>query len=556
MKLAKSFRTVNFQCSNVTRPVWLPGFLILSLLSSLHSAESTISASRPNILFFFADDWGRYASLYADSRNPSINDIVKTPNFDRIGREGVVFENAFMHVSSCTPSRASLVTGRYFWNCGSNAFLHAGASDWSSHENPFPKMTKFPDLLRESGYHARKSQKTLDFIASKPSPREKDIPTVKYQRYGTYVSDATDDDDRARRITETLEHPRLEMRHVLQGREAGQPFFFIYGTINVHRPYRADSGHKLWGIDPDSLKGRLPKFLPDVDDVRRDFADYLGEVQAADAMLGVILAELETAGELDKTLIILSGDNGIPGIPRGKTNCYDLSVRAPLMVRWPAAIKAGRRVEDFVSLIDVGPTLLEVAGLPVPAEMTGRSFHRQLTSEASGWIDAQRDWVVLGRERHVDSARVGNFPYPMRAIRTREYLYIRNFKPDRWPVGDPDNVAQYAEWNDTVRHAKGPYRDIDESLTKAWLLQHRTETDVANAIELTLNRRPSEELYGIASDPDQLRNFASDPAMADLKKTLSDRLQATLEQSHDPRITDAFDQLPYVSTSEKVRKKK
>jgi uncharacterized sulfatase len=510
--------------------------------------------NRPNILFFFADDWGRYASIYADSKNPSVNDVIKTPNFDRIGREGVVFQNAFVHVSSCTPSRASLTTGHYFWNCGSQAFLHAGASDWSSHENPFPKMTKFPDLLRESGYYARKSQKTIEFTQSAPGSGEKTVPNVKYQRYGQYVSGATNEADRVNRVAEVLEHPRMEMRRVLRGRDSGQPFFFIYGTINVHRPYSADSGSELWNIDPDLMRNRLPKFLPDVEDVRRDFADYLGEVQAADAMLGTMLAELEVAGELDKTLVILSGDNGIPGVPRGKTNCYDLAVRAPLILRWPAGIPAGRRVEDFVSLIDIGPTLLELTGLTVPSEMNGRSFLRQLRSDDSGWIDPNRDWVVIGRERHVDGARHGNLPYPMRAIRTPEHLYIHNFKPDRWPVGDPDNIERFADWGDIERHTNGPYRDIDESLTKAWLINNRVSAEAASIIDLTLNRRPPEELYALSSDPDQLRNLAADPTNASTKQVLSKRLSAILERSHDPRLKDAFDKLPYVST-EIIKKK-
>ncbi len=355
----------------------------------------------PNILFFFVDDWGRYAGIYSDPKLPSPNDIIKTPNIDRIGREGVVFNHAFVPVSSCGPCRASLATGRYFWNCGSGAFLNGKASDWKGQVDPFPQMVKFPDLLRDNGYLAFKSVKTMDFTESKVPRTEPGSPKVKYQRYGLYVSAAKDDKERPRRIRETLDHPSFEMRRVLKSAQATtQPFFFIYGTINVHRPWKADSGRNLWGIDPDSLKGRIPKFLPDVADVRRDFADYLGEVQAADAMLGVMLAELEAAGELDNTLVILSGDNGIPGIPRGKTNCYDLSASAPMLVRWPKGIPAGRRVDDFVSVMDIGPTLLEVAGVNVPEEMDGRSFFPQLTSKKNGWVDPQRDSVVLGRELH------------------------------------------------------------------------------------------------------------------------------------------------------------
>ncbi|MBC9867821.1 MAG: sulfatase-like hydrolase/transferase [Opitutae bacterium] len=118
-----------------------------------------------------------------------------------------------------------------------------------------------------------------------------------------------------------------------------------------------------------------------MEDVRRDFADYLGEVLALDLMLGVMLAELEAAGELDDTLVILSGDHGIPGVPRGKTECYNLGIQAPLLMRWPGHIQPGRRVDDFVSLMDLGPTLLELAEADVPDSMTGRSFFEQIKSK-------------------------------------------------------------------------------------------------------------------------------------------------------------------------------
>ena len=521
--------------------------LPLLILTVLGGTLLGATPPRPNILFFFVDDWGRYASLYANPQQPSLNDIVKTPNFDRIGREGVVFENAFVPVSSCGPCRASLATGRYFWNCGSGAFLNGKASDWKNTENPFTTMTKFPDLLRESGYFARKQVKTISFTESKKTKADAAVPKVDYQRYGLYVSEVTDDADREKRIEETLNHPRYEMRRVVQAAaEVKQPFFFIYGTINVHRPYTPDSGERLWGIDPKTLKGLVPRFLPDVEDVWRDFADYLGEVQAADAMLGVMLDELEKAGQLDNTLVIISGDNGIPGIPRGKTNCYDLSVRAPMMVRLPGTIPAGRRVNDFVSVMDVGPTLLDLAGLPVPEEMNGRSFLPQLTSEASGWIDQSRDWVVVGRELHFHTARDGSLPYPMRAIRTRDHLYIKNFKPDRWPNGAPYNLDDKSTADDYEKLEEAPYRDLDASLTKSWLIDNRSATDAKDAIELTLGKRPPAELYAVGADPDALVNLADDAASLAVKEDLAQRLMSVLETTHDPRLTDDFDRAPYV----------
>jgi uncharacterized sulfatase len=523
-----------------------PGLFALLIASGLCS-NMFAAPARPNILFFFVDDWGRYAGICADPARPSVNDVLKTPHFDRVGREGVVFDNAFVPVSSCSPCRASVATGRYFWNCGSGAFLNGKVSDWKGHPDPITTLSKFPDLLREGGYLARRSGKTIGFTESKSTAAEKQVPRVEYQRYGTYVSAASDAADRRRRHEEVLNHPRQEMRRVLRAREPGQPFFFIYGTINVHRPFVAGSGEALWGLRPDQLKGRLPQFLPDVDDVRRDFADYLGEVQAADAMLGALLAELEAAGELDRTLVILSGDNGIPGIPRGKTNCYDLSVRAPLLVRWPQGIPAGRRVEDFVSLMDVGPTLLELAGRPVPAEMDGRSFLRQLTSRQSGWIDPQRDFVILGRELHHHYARDGNLPYPTRAIRTRDFLYIRNFKPDRWPNGAPHNVDDLALAADYARHEEAPYRDMDASLTKSWLLAHRAEPEAGRLLELTMGKRPAEELYALAADPDSLRNLAAEPSRTEIRRKLAAQLDAVLRETADPRLTDAFDRPPWVA---------
>ncbi|MEM6690791.1 MAG: sulfatase-like hydrolase/transferase [Planctomycetota bacterium] len=122
--------------------------LLTLLLLSAFASNSLGAESKPNIFFFFADDWGRYASIYADSQNPSLNDVIQTPNIDRIAREGVLFNNAFVPVASCGPCRASLATGRYFWNCGTGAFLNAKNSRWQGQDNPFVSLPKFADLLR------------------------------------------------------------------------------------------------------------------------------------------------------------------------------------------------------------------------------------------------------------------------------------------------------------------------------------------------------------------------------------------------------------------------
>ena len=523
-----------------------PTFYFTILLCLCHpSANAT---ERPNILFFFADDWGRYASIYSDPQAPSLNDVIKTPNIDRIANEGVLFRNAFVPVASCGPCRASLATGRYFWNCGSGAFLNGKASNWNGHKNPFKTLPKFVDLLAEDGYYVRKSLKTFAFNPSPQGAQARKVPKTGYQRYGLYVGTASDDAEIRKRRAQVLDHPRSEMQRVLAGQPKDQPFFFVYGSINAHRPYVADSGKNLWNIDPDRLKGLIPKFLPDVDDIRRDFSDYLGEIEALDAMLGAMLTELESSGQLDNTIIVLSGDHGIPGVPRGKTNCYDLAIRAPLMIRYPKLIAPKRSVDDFVSLMDIGPTLLELAGVGVPTSMDGQSFKNQLTDHRSGWIDQHRDEVIVGRELHFHSAREGNLPYPMRAIRTPDFLYIRNFKPRRWPMGAPRGLDGETPptYEQLHQNTAVTMSDLDASLTKAWLITHRNEPDVRPLFDLTLNLRPKEEIYDLRVDPDQQNNLIHDSNYREKRLELSERLMSVLKETNDPRLTDAFDQPPYV----------
>ena len=527
--------------------------LKLSLLSLVFSGGLTIchaADERPNILFFFADDWGRYASIYSDPETPSLSDVLDTPNIDRIGKEGVVFENAFVNVASCGPCRASLATGRYFWNCGSGAFLKGKEGDWKGQDNPFRTLPKFVDLLRESGYYAQRSQKTFSFKPSKPTKNWTAFGKVPYERYGLYVGTAANEEERKKRHDEVVTNSRKEMQRMLEATPEDKPFFFVFGSINVHRPYTPDSGANLWDIAPDSLQGLIPPYLPDEHDIRRDFSDYLGEVQALDLMLGAMLEELERSGQLDNTVVILSGDHGIPGVPRGKTNCYDLATRVPMIVRWPAGIPAGRRVEDFVSVTDVGPTLLELAGVETAGPMDGRSFLPQLTSGKSGWIDPARDYVVIGRERHVPSARPGALPYPMRAIRSKDYLYIRNFKPERWPQGYP---GVFAETDDSAalyelgKETRGGYSDLDGSLTKAFLMAHRTSSEAADAISLTLKQRPSEELYDSTVDPHHMKNLATDPGSRATLESFQNRLDKLMQDTEDPRLIDAFDREPWVA---------
>jgi uncharacterized sulfatase len=340
----------------------------------------------------------------------------------------------------------------------------------------------------------------------------------------------------------------------LADRKEGQPWLYWFGPTTVHRQWVKGSGKALWGIDPDSLKGKLPAFLPDVPQVREDFADYLGEIQAYDAYIGVLLKKLEEARELDNTLIVISGDHGAPGFPRGKCNLYDFGVGVTLAARWPGG-KGGRVVDDFVNLMDLAPTFIEAGGGKLPTGMNGKSLLNVLKSEKSGQVDPERFYVVTGRERHVAAARAGYVPYPHRALRTREFLYIRNFKPDRWPMGDPRDGATAAQVEKTTFVT---FADMDASPTKAWLVANRDDPKVKPYHDLAFAKRPGEELYDVRKDPDQVKNVADDAAYADAKAQLSKRLMKLLEEAGDPRVTGdkmKFERSPFTDPNPAAKKK-
>ncbi len=357
---------------------------------------------------------------------------------------------------------------------------------------------------------------------------------------------------------------RANFRAFLKDRRPGQPICYWFGPTNCHRKWIRGSGKVLWGLDPDDLEGKLPPFLPDTKLVREDFCDYLGEVQAFDASLGVLLEELKRIGELDDTLIVVSGDHGAPGFPRGKCNLYDFGVHVALAVRWGKKVPPGRKIDDFVNLMDLAPTFLHCAGLTPPDVMTGRSFLDVLTSDKTGQVDASRDYVVVGRERHVAAARTDNLPYPQRAIRPKDFLYIRNFKPDRWPMGTAAGFGQprgpFPTYEQLEQNTFGAFGDLDASPTKAWIVTHRGDPGMKKYFDFAFGRRPAEELYDLRKDPHQMHNVAGDRAYRQTRKKISARLMSVLKETGDPRVMgdgSTFDKPPYSGKiRRKMRKKK
>jgi len=296
-------------------------------------SESAPTTQRPNIVFAFADDWGRYAGAYAPHEGPqSLNALIQTPNFDRVAREGVIFTNAFVPAPSCTPCRSSVLSGRYFWNTGLGAILQGAVWDSS--------IPSYPLLLEEAGYHIGHTYK----VWSPGTPRDEPYGAERTRyapagtRFGQFSFVATEHTpelgvDGAKQLL--LDETRQNFDAFLDARPDGKPFCYWWGPTNTHRKWVRGSGKELWGLEPDDLKGRLPAFLPDVHEIREDVCDYLGECQAFDAGLGVVLDRLEEIGELDNTLIVVSGDHGIPGMPRGKCNLYDIGSEVALAAHGP-----------------------------------------------------------------------------------------------------------------------------------------------------------------------------------------------------------------------------
>ena len=510
--------------------------LLISIVLGLSLATSAQADERPNVLFCFSDDWGRYASIYRDPERPGLNDVIDTPALDAIGRSGVVFNNAFVSAPSCTPSRAAVVTGMPFYRCGTNAFLRC--REYGKAPDPYKSLPGFSQLLIQNGYHVMHWGKTTNRSAGRVD-RTNELPI---NHFSQAVSAAADKEARKKEIFSFV---RANFRRFLDDNKSDKPFFYWFGPHNSHRQWTRGSGKDIWGLESDSLKGKVPAFLPDVHDVREDLADYLGEALAWDGMVNELIEELKARGELNNTLVIVSGDHGMPGMPRGKCNLHDFGSMVSLLVSWPARVKPSRRVDDFVSLMDIAPTVLEATGTERPGHMLAKSLMHLLTSNKSSVIDMTRSHVIIGRERHVGEARRDRTPYPSRAIRTNDFLLIRNFKPDRMPMGDV--FESEATSGQLLQDHYLAYPDMDASPTKVFLMTNRDAHP--RHFDIAFSARPEFELYDLKNDPDQVRNVAGDPNCAKVLQKLTDHLMNELRETGDPRVIGdgmTFDRKPFV----------
>jgi N-sulfoglucosamine sulfohydrolase len=489
----------------------LPCLLIGScFFGSCNYPRKTESPPRPNILFALADDASfPHMSAYGTA-------WVRTPAFDRVGREGLLFTRAYTPNAKCAPSRSCILTGRNSWQ------LEAAAN----HVPFFPaKFKTYPEALGENGYFVGYTGK--GWAPGNPGTVDGQRRRLEGQAFNARTSTPPTDFISQNDYAENF-------RDFLRQRPAGQPFCFWYGSQEPHRRYAYGSGLAKGGKQLADID-RVPGYWPPNDTVRTDMLDYAYEIEYFDRHLGRMLQILEEAGELDNTIVVVTSDNGMP-FPRAKGSQYEMSSHMPLAIMWKNGIaQPGRKVEDFVSFIDFAPTYLELAGLDLEKAglqpVAGKSLTDIFFSKNSGQVNPARDYVLIGQERH-DVGRPNDGGYPIRGIIRGDYLYLHNYAPDRWPMGNPETG----------------YLNTDGGPTKTQVLRSRTRPGQRRYWDLCFGKRPEEELYNLRLDPDCLQNLAQAQEHQGQRKELEALLVGQLKKQGDPRMFgngEVFDRYPY-----------
>jgi arylsulfatase A-like enzyme len=432
------------------------------LLLPLFIAAFAHAADRPNAILFIADDvsWndlGCYGNAAA-----------RTPNINRLAANGRRFDEAILVASSCSPSRSSIITGRYPHNNGRASELHQPIA---------AHLPWFPRLLRESGYHTAlvgKHHMTSDkpVAGEKPQPEPFDL-----------VDKGMAPDNKGGHATWV---------QTVKERPQDKPFFFWFAALDAHRAWDGDRdwNAELYGPKHDPAKVIVPPYLNDDAATRDDLASYYNEITRFDHFIGRVVAELEKQGVLDNTLILVMADNGRP-FPRAKTRLHDSGMKTPFVAHWPQGItKPGTATQSLVSAIDIAPTILSLANVTVPPTMQGVSFAPILENPAA----TPRKHVFSEHNWH-------DYEAHGRSVRSESFLYIVNARPQLAWQGPADSV--HSPSFQSLRTA----RDAGK-LTHA-------QADVF------LAPRPVAELYRTDADALQLNNLVDNPNYASVKERLA-----------------------------------
>ncbi|MEZ6064798.1 MAG: sulfatase-like hydrolase/transferase [Planctomycetaceae bacterium] len=497
--------------------------LLLLLVASLSCRAS--ASDPPNILLAISDDQSYpHCSAYGCQG-------ISTPGFDRVAQSGVLFTRAYAASPGCSPCRAALLTGRHCWQ-----IEQAG-----THASSFPlKYRTYPELLGEAGYFVGHTGKGW-------GPGNHRIDGRQHNPAGPAFSGAKTDPVASGIANHDY---AANFRRFLAEKPAGQPFCFWYGGNEPHRAFEKGSGLKqgrrLEDVD-------VPPFLPDTPEVRSDILDYYLEIEWFDRHLADMLATLDAAGELDNTLVIVTSDNGM-SFPRAKANGYEYGVHMPLAVQWPSRIPGGRTIDDLIGFVDLTATILDAAGVDINAadfasperQLAGRSLLDILARNESGRLDPSRSAVYSARERH-SSSRYQNLAYPIRTMRTDDYLVVRNFRPERWPAGAPRKLQ-----GSQLGPKHGGYHDIDACPTLDEMIRLADDPEWGEHLRRSVGLRPELEVFDVNADPGCLNNLATEPTFHQTAAALRQQLESYLRETGDPRVThtdggDVFETYPRYS---------
>jgi N-sulfoglucosamine sulfohydrolase len=402
----------------------------------------------PNLVFIISDDHS-YPDLGV------LGKPVTTPNLDKLAREGMRFENCFVSSAQCSPNRSSILTG---------CTPHTTAT--SRLHTPMPDHeTSVIDLLKDAGYFAGAFRK----VHQGPSFDK------RWDFYG---------------------NAQVPFSKFFDALPAGKPFYLHMGFTDPHRVYKRGK----YPVMHDPKKVVVPGFLPDTPEIRDDIADYYNAISRMDSDAGQVLQLLKDRNLLDNTLIIFTGDNGMP-FPGAKGTCYEPGIRVPLLAWWSGKVAPGTSKKELIAHVDLPATWLDAAGIPVPKKMQGRSFLPLLTGQGSY---TPRDAVYSERNWH------DNYD-PIRSVRTRTHKLIFNAQPNMpyRPIADLRDSPTWASYVAGARAGKLSPEHM------------RLQQPIRSVIEM----------YDLEKDPNEFNNLAFDPAhstlRAELQKKLSDWMHDT-----------------------------
>lgn len=406
------------------------------------------TSSKPNILWIVANDLSTDLGCYG-------NEQVSTPNLDQLAREGVIYENFYTVGTVCSPSRSALITGMHAVSIHSH-------NQFTKYKKPLPDpVVPITEYFQEAGY----------FVANSRG--------IKMDSTGYYTG-----------YNFVHQADNLFDGTDWRKKAADQPFFAQVHLTYAHRPFESDPSHP---VDPDKVV--LPPYYPDHPLVRKDWALYLETIQLLDRQIGNILERLKEDGLADNTVVFFFADHGRPHV-RGKQFVYEGGIHTPLIVRWPGHIKPKTKSDRLISNIDLAPTAMALAGIDIPAYMQGGDFMGE-TSKPRTHVLSMRDRCDGTLDR-------------IRAVRTKDFKYIRNFYPEK----------PYTQFN---AYKKWAY----PVLTLMQVMDKKGQLTPEQA-HFMAPERPGEELYDLRIDPFEINNLAQQPAYQDQLKELRGVLEKWL----------------------------